>query len=46
MELRGTRVAILAEDPYAAPEPRHPLCRLREAGAEVVGTGSGAAGAR
>jgi protease I len=43
MELRGKRVAVLAENNYQELELWYPLLRLREAGAEtfVVGTGSG-----
>ncbi len=42
MELRGKRVAVLAENMYQEMELWYPLLRLREAGAEtfVVGTGS------
>jgi deglycase len=42
MELRGKRVAVLAENMYQELELWYPLLRLREAGAEtfVVGTGS------
>ncbi len=42
MELKGKRVAILAENMYQELELWYPLLRLREAGAEtfVVGTGS------
>ena len=42
MELKGKRVAVLAEDNYQELELWYPLLRLREAGAEtfVVGTGS------
>ncbi len=42
MELKGKRVAILAEDNYQELELWYPLLRLREAGAEtfVVGTGT------
>jgi protease I len=42
MELKGKRVAVLAEDMYQEMELWYPLLRLREAGAEtfVVGTGS------
>jgi protease I len=44
MELKGKRVAILAENMYQELELWYPLLRLREAGAEtfVVGTGSAA----
>lgn len=42
MELKGRRVAVLAENMYQELELWYPLLRLREAGAEtfVVGTGS------
>jgi len=42
MELKGKRVAILAENLYQELELWYPLLRMREAGAEVtvVGTGS------
>jgi len=42
MELKGKRVAVLAENMYQELELWYPLLRLREAGAEtfVVGTGS------
>jgi protease I len=42
MELKGKRVAVLAENMYQELEVWYPLLRLREAGAEtfVVGTGS------
>ena len=42
MDLKGKRVAILAENMYQELELWYPLLRLREAGAEtfVVGTGS------
>ena len=42
MELRGKRVAILAENTYEDQELWYPYYRLREAGADVfvVGTGS------
>lgn len=42
MELKGKRVAVLAENLYQELEVWYPLLRLREAGAEtfVVGTGS------
>jgi protease I len=42
VELKGKRVAILAENMYQELELWYPLLRLREAGAEtfVVGTGS------
>ncbi len=42
MQLKGKRVAILAENLYQELELWYPLLRLREAGAEtfVVGTGS------
>ena len=42
MELKGKRVAILAENRYRELELSYPLLRMREAGAgvEVVGTGS------
>jgi protease I len=42
MELKGKRVAVLAENLYQELELWYPLLRLREAGAEtfVVGTGS------
>lgn len=36
MELRGKRIAILAEDNYQELELWYPLLRMREAGAEVV----------
>jgi protease I len=44
MELKGKRVAVLAENMYQELELWYPLLRLREAGAEtfVVGTGSAA----
>ena len=43
MDLKGKRVAILAEDLYQDLELWYPALRLREAGAEVtiVGTGKG-----
>jgi protease I len=42
MDLKGKRVAVLAENMYQELELWYPLLRLREAGAEafVVGTGS------
>ena len=42
MELKGKRVAVLAENMYQELELWYPLLRLREAGAEtfLVGTGS------
>jgi len=42
MELKGKRIAILAEDMYQELELWYPLLRMREAGAEVqvIGTGS------
>ena len=42
MELKGKRIAILAEDNYQELELWYPLLRLREAGAKVrvIGTGS------
>ena len=43
MELRGTRVAILAENLYEDLELWYPLYRLREAGAEVFVVGTGTA---
>jgi len=39
MELKGKRVAILAEDMYQELELWYPLLRMREAGAEVVVVG-------
>lgn len=39
MELRGKRVAILAEDLYEALELWYPLLRLKEAGADVIVVG-------
>ncbi len=36
MELKGKRIAILAEDNYQELELWYPLLRMREAGAEVV----------
>ena len=44
MELKGKRVAVLAENMYQELELWYPLLRLQEAGAEtfVVGTGSAA----
>jgi protease I len=44
VELKGKRVAVLAENNYQELELWYPLLRLREAGAEtfVVGTGSAA----
>lgn len=41
MELRGTRVAILAEHNYEDPELWYPYYRLLEAGADVFVVGSG-----
>jgi len=35
VELKGKRIAILAEDKYEDPELWYPLLRMREAGAEV-----------
>lgn len=43
MELRGKRVAILAENQYEDLELWYPLLRLKEAGAEVSVIGSGSA---
>ena len=43
MELRGKRVAILAEDQYEDQELWYPLYRLREAGADVFVIGTGTA---
>jgi len=42
MELKGKRIAILAEEMYQELELWYPLLRMREAGAEVqvIGTGS------
>ena len=39
MELKGKRIALLAEDRYQVLELWYPLIRLREAGAEVVVVG-------
>ena len=39
MELKGKRIAILAEDTYQELELWYPLLRMREAGAEVVVVG-------
>jgi hypothetical protein len=35
MERKGTRVAVLAGNPYQDPDVRHPVLRMREAGAQV-----------
>ena len=43
MELRGKRVAVLAEQLYEDLELWYPLLRLREAGADVFVVGSGTA---
>jgi protease I len=43
MELKGKRVAVLAENMYQELELRYPLLRLREAGAETFVVGSGSA---
>jgi protease I len=43
MELKGKRVAVLAEDMYQEMELWYPLLRLREAGAETFVVGSGSA---
>lgn len=43
MELKGKRIAILAEDLYQDLELWYPLLRFREAGAEVSVVGSGRA---
>jgi protease I len=42
MDLRGRRVAILAENDYEDLELWYPLLRLRESGAEVTIVGAGA----
>ena len=39
MELKGKRIAVLAEDMYQELELWYPLLRMREAGAEVVVVG-------
>lgn len=43
MELKGKRVAVLAENMYQELELWYPLLRLREAGAETFVVGSGSA---
>jgi protease I len=43
MELKGKRVAVLAENNYQELELWYPLLRLREAGAETFVVGSGSA---
>lgn len=43
MELKGKRVAVLAENMYQELELWYPLLRLREAGVEVVAVGTGRA---
>lgn len=43
MRLQGKRIAILVEDQYQELEFWYPLLRFREAGADVVVVGSGAA---
>jgi protease I len=43
MELKGKRVAVLAENMYQELEVWYPLLRLREAGAETFVVGSGSA---
>ena len=43
MDLKGKRVAVLAENMYQELELWYPLLRLREAGAEVFVVGSGSA---
>ena len=43
MELKGKRVAVLAETMYQELELWYPLLRLREAGAETFVVGSGSA---
>jgi protease I len=44
MELQGKRIAVLVEDQYEDLELWYPLLRLREAGAQVMVIGTGAAG--
>ena len=39
VELKGKRIAMLAEDNYEDPELWYPLYRMREAGAEVLVVG-------
>lgn len=43
MELKGKRIAVLAENNYQELEVWYPLLRLREAGAETFVVGSGSA---
>ncbi len=43
MELKGKRIAVLAENLYQELEVWYPLLRLREAGAETFVVGSGSA---
>jgi putative intracellular protease/amidase len=43
MDLKGKRVAVLAENMYQELELWYPLLRLREAGAEAFVVGSGSA---
>jgi protease I len=43
MELKGKRIAVLAEDQFEDLELWYPLLRMREAGAEVLVVGTGSA---